>query len=99
MVSLKEFEQNRESGGVVTDPGEITKEETESRAIKAIGRAMEALEKSTPTSVTKATNASKSFSGHRAQGLSHVKRSDPIFPSRDNRIAWKKKKNNWRKGR
>jgi len=101
MVSLKEFEQNRESRGVVTDPGKITEivddlclienvmvdytlgrcrgltdEETESRAIKAVGRAMEALEKLTPTSVTKATDTSKSFSGHRAQGLSHVKRSD-----------------------
>lgn len=78
-VSLKEFEQNRESGGVVTDRRGLTDEETESRAIKAIGRAMEALEKSTPTSVKKATNASKSFSGRRAQGLSPVKRSDLAF--------------------
>lgn len=58
-VSLKEFEQNRESGGVVTDRRGLTDEETESRAIKAIGRAMEALEKLTPTSVIKTTDTSK----------------------------------------
>lgn len=36
----------------------LTDEETESRAIKAIGRAMEVLEKLTPTSVTKTTDTS-----------------------------------------